>query len=118
MADRSDGHLSLRLRSICSLRIFSLLATLLLLILSACSRSDPGPLAGAWRLGGAIPLTVHFRSGETETMGLIEKVSYEVTGNQIIVRYESGPIQGTAIRYTVTGRDSLRSEFGVLQRLN
>jgi hypothetical protein len=85
---------------------------------SACSRSDPGPLAGTWRMSGVLPLTVRFRAGETETLGFIEKVSYEITGNQVIVSYKNGPMQGTAIRYTITGPNSARSEFGILQRLN
>jgi hypothetical protein len=63
-------------------------------------------------------MTVQFRSGETETMGLIEKVSYEVKGDQVIVRYESGPMKGTAVRYTITGPNLARAEFGVLQRIN
>jgi len=51
-------------------------------------------------------------------MGFIEKVSYEIKGNQVIVSYESGPMRDSAICYTVTGPNSARSEFGILQRLN
>jgi len=87
-------------------------------ILTACSRSDPGPLAGTWQVGGVVPMTVQFRSGETETMGLIEKVSYEIAGNQVLVRYESGPMQGTAVRFTVAGPNEVRSQIGVLRRVN
>ena len=72
----------------------------LFLTVSACSRSDPGPLAGTWRLEGVVPVTVRFGPGETETMGLIERVSYGIDGNQVIVRYTSGPMKGTAARYS------------------
>jgi len=33
-------------------------------------------------MDGVVPMTVQFRAGETETMGFIEKVSYEIKGNQ------------------------------------
>jgi hypothetical protein len=96
--------------------ILSLLAVLA--IFTGCSRSDPGPLAGTWRMAGLIPMTVQFRPGEAETMGLIEKVSYEVRGNEVIVRYETGPMQGTAVRFTMTGPNSARSGLGVLRGIN
>ena len=95
-----------------------MIAALNLANASACSRSDPGPLAGTWRRAGVVPLAVQFRVGETETMGFIEKVSYEIKGNQVIVSYESGPMQGTAVRYTIIAPNSLRSEFGILQRIH
>ena len=63
-------------------------------------------------------MTVQFRPGETETMGFIEKVSYEIKGNQVIVKYESGPMEGTAARYTLTAPNTAKAEFGVLQRIN
>src|SRR5687767_5900845 len=70
--------------------------------MAGCSRSDPGPLSGTWRLQCPIPMTVHFRRGETETMGIIEKASYKVNGNDVIVTTESGPFKGIAVRYTMT----------------
>lgn len=78
------------------------LASLLVLGLAACSRSDPGPLAGTWRMAGPMQMTVQFRPGESEAMGMIEKVSYEVKGNQVIVTTESGPMKGIAARYVLT----------------
>jgi hypothetical protein len=98
--------------------IVTILALLSLGDGSACSRRDPGPLAGTWRISGVLPLIVRFRTGEIETMGFIEKVSYEIKGNQVIVSYESGPMRDSTIRYTLTGPNSARSEFGILQRLN
>jgi hypothetical protein len=72
-----------------------LLATLLLV---GCSRNDPGPLTGTWKMDGLIPMTVQFRSGEEEAMGMIEKVSYEVQGNDVIVTYKDGIAKGMGIR--------------------
>jgi hypothetical protein len=50
-------------------------------------------------------------------MGMIEKVSYEVVGNDVLVTYKDGLVKRMAIRYTVTGPNSLRTELGTLQRL-
>ena len=93
-----------------------LVTTFLALCLAACG-GDPGPLKGTWRMGGVLPMTIQFRSGETEAMGMIEKVSYERSGQDVIVKYESGLMTGTAMRYTMTGPDTARSELGTLQRV-
>lgn len=85
--------------------------------LAGCSRSDPGPLSGTWRLQGPIAMIVHFRRGETETMGIIEKASYQINGNDVIVTTESGPFKGIAVRYTMTDSGSARFETGVLVRI-
>lgn len=87
------------------------------LLMAGCGRSDPGPLEGTWRMRGIVPATVEFRRGETETLGLIEKVSYEIRGKDVIVTYESGPANGLSMRYTVTGPDTARSQLGVLRRV-
>jgi len=89
----------------------------LAIALAACTNNDPGPLAGSWKLNGPIPMTVHFRKGESESMGMIEKVSYEIKGNQVIVTSKSGPMKGIAARYTITGPNAVRSEFGTLTRI-
>ncbi len=69
-------------------------------------------------MDGVVSTRVQFRAGETETMGFIEQVSYKIKRNQVIVGYDSGPMKGTAIRYTVTGPNSIHSELGNLQRIN
>jgi hypothetical protein len=94
-----------------------LFAALSALLLEACSNGDPGPLAGSWKMVGMVPMTIQFRSGETEAMGIIEKVSYEIRGNDVIVKYESGLMKGSAIRYTMTNPNVARSELGILQRI-
>lgn len=86
--------------------------------LTGCGGGDPGPLKGTWRMTGPVPMTVQFRSGETEAMGIIEKVSYETKGQDVLVKYESGLMKGSALRYTMTGPNSARSELGNLQRVN
>lgn len=90
----------------------------LLALVTGCGNSDPGPLEGTWRVTGVVPMTVEFRRGETEAMGLIEKVSYDVQGDDVIVTYESGPAKGLAMRYTMTGSDTARSELGTLRRVD
>ena len=96
---------------------FLVIVTALLgIMLSACG-NDPGPLAGTWKMNNPIPMTVQFRSGETEAMGLIEKVSYEVKGNEVIVSYKDGLSKGMSMRYTVTGANTLRNELGAFQRV-
>lgn len=90
---------------------------LLLLTLSACADNDPGPLGGTWLVKGFVPMTVQFRSGETETLGVIEKVSYEVKGNDVLMTYTDGFAKGMTIRYTITGENTAQNELGVLQRI-
>jgi hypothetical protein len=94
-----------------------LLLSTFVFLLAACGAGDPGPLKGTWRMGGVLPMTIQFRNGETEAMGMIEKVSYERSGQDVIVKYESGLMKGTAMRYTMTGPDSARFELGTLQRV-
>ena len=96
--------------------MIKIVAALLLLLLSACS-GNPGPLAGTWRMTGAMPMTVQFRNGETEALGIIEKVSYEVKGNDVIVTYKDGLAKGMAMRYTITGPNTASTQLGVLQRI-
>lgn len=98
-------------------KINSLFISLSLLIVPACSGNDPGPLAGTWRMGGPVPMTVQFRSGETETFGVIEKVSYEVKGNDVLVTYTDGIAKGMTMRYNITGQGTARTELGTLQRI-
>ena len=61
-------------------------------------------------------MTVHFRPGESEALGVIDKVSYQVKGNEVTVTYESGISKGSAMRFTVTGPNNARSEIGNLSR--
>lgn len=89
----------------------------LALMLGSCSRNSPGTLEGKWQVTGVVLLTVEFRDGESESFGVIEKVTYEVRGNDVIVHSESGMGKGMAVRYTMTGPDSATAEFGTLRRI-
>lgn len=92
-------------------------ATLAAFAVCACGRSDPGPLAGTWQIGGIVPVTVQFRPGEEETMGIIEQVTYEVTGQTVLVKIDSGPMKGTSMRYTVTSPDTAQFMAGSMRRV-
>ena len=96
---------------------FPLLTLLALLLLTACSRNDPGPLAGTWEQTGPMKMTVHFRPGETEALGIIEKVSYEVQGQDVLVSYKNGLMKGSTVRYTLIDPDTARNEMGTLRRV-
>ena len=92
-------------------------AVLIPIAVTACGNSDPGPVAGAWRTTGPIPMTVQYRAGESEAMGTIEKVSYNVKGSDVIVTTESGPMAGTAFRLRVVDQNTLQSELGTMSRV-
>lgn len=62
-------------------------------------------------------MTIQFRNGETEALGIIEKVSYEAKGNDVIVTYQDGITKGMAVRYTIIGPNTARTEMGLLQRI-
>ena len=66
---------------------------------------------------GALNTTVQFRSGETEILGVIERVSYDQKGNDVIVHYDSDILKGSAMRYTITDPNTARSALGSLQRI-
>lgn len=81
------------------LRALALVA--LTFALTACGDSSPGPLVGTWKAQGFAPLVTTFRDGETETMGMIEKVGYEVDGQSVIVSYKDGLMKGTSVRFVL-----------------
>ena len=83
---------------------------------SACG-SGPGALEGTWQMSGPLQMTITFRNGETEAMGMIEKVSYKTEGNDVLVTYLDGLAKGTTIRYTITGKDSARMGPSTLRRI-
>jgi hypothetical protein len=100
-----------------SVRVRTLAALVLAAALSACNPNGPGPLEGTWRATGLVPITVTFRAGEADMLGITEKVSYSRKGQDVTVMYESGPLKGTGVRYTITGPDTITSPVGTLQRV-
>jgi hypothetical protein len=85
--------------------------------LTGCMKSDPGPVGGTWRVSGPVAMTVQYRAGESEAMGIIEKVRYEVKGSIVIVTTESGPMAGTGYRLRVIDANTLQSELGTMRRV-
>lgn len=100
------------------MKIFSNLLILIVFVFSVtgCS-SGPGALEGTWQMSGVMPMTVTFRSGETEALGMIEKVSYKTDGNDVLVTYLDGMAKGMTIRYTIISKDSARTALGTLRRI-
>lgn len=62
-------------------------------------------------------MTIQFRNGETEVNGIVKKVSYKVKGDDVIVTYEEGFAKGSAIRYTMTGDSTMRTETNSYKRI-
>jgi len=93
--------------------IFLLLSSALL---SACSEG-PGPLEGSWKMSGLMPLTVTYRDGEEESMGLISKVTYKHEGNDVLVTYVDGLAKGTTMRVSITGPNTAVTGMGKLIRI-
>jgi hypothetical protein len=94
-----------------------LCALVVVLALYACGKG-PGPLEGTWRMAGPLPVTVIFRKDETETLGVIQKVSYERKGDDVVVTYESGLLKGTSVRYTMNDRNTAAFALGTLKRVD
>lgn len=91
--------------------------TLLLALLLAGCDSSPGPLEGTWQTAGGVPLTTTFRAGQMETMGIIEKVSYKVDGQSIIVTMDNGLAKGSSIRYTLVRPDTIQAMGMTYQKI-
>ena len=88
----------------------------LFVCLTACGQS-PGVIAGTWRSTGAVPMTIQFRTGEYEMMGMVVKAKYEIHGNDILVTDADGPMKGVAIHYTLVNQNKLHSAFVDLVRM-
>ena len=92
---------------------------LVALVLAACDNGkSPGALQGSWQMTGPVPMKISFRNGETEAMGMIEKVSYKTDGKDVLVTYLDGIAKGTTMRYTITGQNTAKTELGTLKRIN
>ena len=89
----------------------------LIFALTGCGDSSPGPLAGTWRSGGVMPLTTSFRGGETETLGMIEKVGYKVDGKSVLVTYSDGLMKGTAIRFVLVDSTTAQALGSTYKRI-
>jgi hypothetical protein len=88
----------------------------LFVFLTACGQS-PGVIAGTWRSTGVVPMTIQFRTGEYEMMGMVVKAKYEIHGNDILVTDADGPMKGVAIHYTLVDQNTMHSAVGDLVRV-
>lgn len=84
-------------------RFKSIFPLLVFTLLSGCSEG-PGDLKGTWKMSGAMPVTVTYRDGEEESMGIISNVKYKHEGNDVLVTYMDGFAKGTTMRITITGQ--------------
>ena len=57
------------------------------------------------------------RAGETEALGMKEKVSYQINGNDIIVTSENGPVKGIAARDMIKGPGVANSGGGLMRKV-
>ena len=98
------------------LKIKVLLLLSITTFLSACSEG-PGPLEGTWKMSGLVPMTVTYRNGEEESMGLISKVTYKHEGNDVLVTYVNGLMKGTTMRITMQDPNTAVTSVGKLKRI-
>jgi hypothetical protein len=92
-------------------------AALLFCVLTSGCNGSPGLLEGTWRADGAVPMTITFRSGETETMGVIEHVDYSTEGNTVRVTYKDGFMKGNAIKFVIVDHDTATNPLYTLHRI-
>lgn len=98
------------------MRNHAIAALLIAATLAGCNRS-PGALEGTWKADGLVPMTITFRSGETEAMGVIEQVDYATNGNVVKVTYKDGMMKGSAIAFTIVNQDTATNPMYTLRRI-
>lgn len=91
---------------------------LMALMIAACSKANPGDIKGKWKFSDGMPMIVEFRDGESETMGMIEKVSYKIEGSTFFVTSESGPAAGLTVRYELVDHNTLSCQLGTFRRID
>ncbi|KQV30596.1 hypothetical protein ASC93_03830 [Massilia sp. Root335] len=87
------------------------------MLLAGCSDS-PGSLEGAWTANGPVPMTITFRPGETEAMGVIEHVDYKTAGDSVEVTYKDGLMKGTSMKYVLVDRNTATNPMLTLHRVH
>ena len=85
------------------------------LLLTACSGKDPGPLEGTWKT--SIGTTIQFSPGETNADGIVSKVKYKVSGNEVKVVHTEGPTKGNTARFTIVDADTAKTDYLTMQRV-
>jgi len=85
--------------------------------MDSIGQGNPGSLSGTWKSSGIVPMTLTFRLGEEEAMGIISRVTFETKGKDVLVTYTDGLLKGTTIRYTMLSPDAARNELVTLRRI-
>jgi hypothetical protein len=91
-------------------------AAVLLAVLFAGCTDSPGQLEGTWK-ADTIPMTITFRPGETETLGIIERVNYATNGNVVKVTYKDGLMKGSSINYVMQDQNTATNQMYTLRRI-
>lgn len=98
------------------MKIYIILAVAIGMLLAGCSGS-PGPLEGTWTASGPVPMTITFRPGETEAMGVIEHVDYKAEGNTVEVTYKDGLMKGSSMKFVLVDHNMATNSMFTLRRL-
>lgn len=61
-------------------------------------------------------MTIAFRPGETEAMGVIEQVDYATEGNVVKVTYKDGIMKGSSITFTIIDKNTAANSMYTLRR--
>jgi hypothetical protein len=86
------------------------------MLLAGCSGS-PGTLEGTWKASGPMSMTITFRPGEMEAMGVIEHVDYKAEGNSVEVTYRDGLMKGSSMKYVIVDRNTATNPMFTLHRV-
>ena len=62
-------------------------------------------------------MIIQFSEGEVEAMGAVDKVSYQRSGNDVIVMFDSGIWKGSPMRFSMSGPNRAYSDLGTLTRI-
>jgi len=99
------------------MKIYIILAAAIGVLLAGCSGS-PGPLEGTWKASGPVPMTITFRPGETEAMGVIEHVDYKAEGNTVEVTYKDGLMKGSSMKFVLVDHNMATNPMFTLRRVH
>ncbi|MGZ5198267.1 MAG: hypothetical protein ACXWC4_00720 [Telluria sp.] len=98
------------------MKIYPIAAAVIGLLLAGCNGS-PGALEGTWMASGPLPMKITFRTGETETMGVIEHVDYKVAGNTVQVTYKDGLMKGSSMKFVFVDSNTATNPMYTLRRV-
>jgi hypothetical protein len=62
-------------------------------------------------------MTIAFRPGETEAMGVIEHVDYATRGNTVQVTYRDGLMKGSSMKFIIVDRNTAATSMYTLRRI-